>query len=254
MHNEVSVIIPFKNSGADRYTNLLYVLNHLFTSTDFNIVICEQGTSSDFSKYSSNPRFKLFTQKSDLRFFGKSECFNFAVKNIKSEYLVLLDADIVIDLTKDFIVESLSKYKVVYPFNSIIDLTPEETLKYFSGELTLSDELKDRFRSGTICTGGVLFLKRSTYLDLGGFNEAFKSWGLEDDSFFAVANKKYPGEVFRYNGYCIHLAHELAYSQEYKTSDLYLRNNFLYAQVCGYNEKNISEYCIMQKILNKLGS
>ena len=37
-------------------------------------------------------------------------------------------------------------------------------------------------------------------------------------------------------------------------ASLYLRNNFLYAQICGYNEKNISEYCIMQKILNKLGS
>ena len=173
-----------------------------------------------------------------------------------------IDADIIIPkeyIQSDLIEDSLKNSKLVYPFSSIVDMSDAEARGFIKDESFIDlinvDIQKNRLRSGTRCYGGIWYMSRATYVELGGYDEGFKSWGGEDDCFAWIAIARYTQKNFkRLQETCYHLWHPHSNSQEYINSQEYKDVQFHKAKIMRThnNTENSPKYCKKQMFMNGL--
>ena len=258
-----SFLIPFHRGDDLRLRGVNLVLKHYLDNCDdaSEVVLCEQGTKTDFKQFENNPKFVYIHQPSEDK-FNKSLCWNYGFKQTKGEFIVGVDADIIVPsecISTDYIEMCLSNSRLFYPFDKIVDMTDLETRMFEKHPDTIEcfDLEKDvnRKRSGTRCTGGIWFISRKDYVTIGGFNQLFKTWGGEDDIFNWVSTSMF-GKVStqRSDGVCFHLYHNILNTSEYKESDDYNKNLTLRLNIMAdhFDEVTAPRYCKTQKFLNGL--
>lgn len=263
----VSFIIPYYNGDEYRLRNLLNVLDFYLehSSEDAEIILCEQISTIKYDvlkKYKQNPKFKYFNQKVSWKKFNKSSCWNHAVKKSTGKYIVGVDADIISDpslIKNDSILNYMSQYKLVYPFDSIVDLTYDEAISFTedSNFINLIDinASKDRVRKGTRCYGGIWYMSKEDYITMGGYNESFRSWGGEDDMFAWIFVAMFGMEnYYRIPTHCFHIWHPISNTMNYLMSSEYQEITNLKQHIMNsYYDKNTApKYCNTQKAINGL--
>ena len=229
--------------------------------SDSEVVVCEQISESDFSEFNDNPRFRHIKQHHNEK-FNKSLCWNYGFKQTRGKYIVGLDADIVMDaeyFKTDTIANALEQRKLVYPFANIVDMTDAEAQGFLKDDSfidLINDNIqKNRLRSGTRCYGGIWYMTRDAYVDMGGYDENFKSWGGEDDCFAWIATAYFGNDKFnRFRATCYHLWHPHTNTNDYLKSAEYnhIQSHKVSVMTKHTNAENSICYCKKQRFLNGL--
>ncbi len=234
-----SVIITCYNQAS----TLQFLLNSLSRQTidlsRFEVLIADDGSTDDSSKVSQVARtfpVRFITQ--DDQGYRKSKILNEAIRQAKYEYLVFLDADVILE--RHFLQDHLALSREGhFVCGRRVDLGPSISQKIksedviqgrfdgLSWEVLMSGVKKDsafvkrgirvpyfwlrkilRYDRPLDLLGSNLSLWKSDILEVNGFNEAFESyWGEDGDLFIRLKNvgKKIVGA----KGLCIqfHIYH-----------------------------------------------
>lgn len=172
--------------------------------------------------------------------YNISKAINEAVKKSTREVLLLIDADVIINL--ESIKKSMSiidEYKVVYPYDKLIRLSKpvtdyildNKTYKLNNINLDINCiEYKNPI-------SGNLMIKKELFKDAGGFDERFMGWGHQDIAFYLVINYL-SGSIYRIEQSSIyHMFH--GYEKAYKNNLQEEQNKVIKSQF--YNENKIKE-------------
>ena len=210
-YDKLTVVIPFRASKDDkRIENIKTVLNYLKFTGVKNVIISEEDNVSKMGNVVNEfiDEFEdiklLFTESYVL--FNKAIAINNGVKECKTPYVAIMDSDVLID--KKCFDESLylidQFYDFIYPFNRMVkqiyeDITDIENFDFDS----VDSELEIRLNAD----GGLLFCRKESLLNIGGYNEGYKGWGGEDNEIcFRINLSKY--SIIRLNNVLYHLYHE----------------------------------------------
>jgi hypothetical protein len=146
--------------------------------------------------------------------FSRGKAINIGVENSNRKYLVIVDADILIE--RAVIFESIrllneTEYKWIIPYNLYAGLTKESTdyiLSQCHDVFLKTLLLKSKtYITSHEPTGGITIIKHSDYLDVGGFDERLFGWGFDDNIFAHKANIIL-GSPARIDTYLYHMYHE----------------------------------------------
>lgn len=205
---KITYVIAYQHK-PDRLMNLRRVLEWLQPFQGLEIIIVEQDKYSKISEL--NLRVKHIFLKTDKP-FNKSWAFNVAASYVTTPIVIFGDSDLIMH-PQGFInaVQALDHYDVVNPYNSVIDLTPEEAMMDINSILQINrigrGEAADDIQKVPLC-GGIIMFKKEKLNQIGGWNQGFYGWGAEDD-FQSMKVKMYLNHITLPNK-CYHLYHDKA--------------------------------------------
>ncbi len=230
---------------ADRYFNLLRVLDWLYPFQGVEIIIVEQDTQPRLQY--KDLKCKYFFTKSDLP-YNRSWAFNVGLKEATTNSVVFGDSDMVMEpqLLINSIID-LQSYEAVKPFDKFIDLTKDEVnlplgqllniIRPGRGEL---DHQKTNFCSGQFAA------RKDSMIKIGGFPEEFVGWGGEDN---LVSDKISRFLKSKQNiGRCYHLWHH----QDPPDYKFYSKNLQILNELVALNNQQMSMY--IQSTIPLIGS
>ena len=189
MNKTFSIIIPFKNNDKSRERNLHFILNYYkkyLPSSE--IIVVEQNTHTDFLLTSDKVE-KYLKIKTNDNFFAKALLFNSGYNISRTDYIIMADADCVIDKN---ILENINEYyeyfdhHFVLPYNNeVYYLSEIETNRFIDdNDCNISQNQNKNVDGIKLASGGVGIISSSNFYKVGGFDERFKGWGAEDDAFY----------------------------------------------------------------------
>lgn len=177
--NGCSVIICVRNE--DRIKLLNKCINSIKKQKDisYEIIIVEEDDTQKFD-IKGKDITKIFI-KSKLP-FCKSKCFNAGVSISSYNCICGLDCDFILK-QEDFLIkgcEQLKKYHACFLADDIEYLNENGKC---SGETWKKDRANWQFH------GGSFFIRKESYINIGGFYEAFVGYGSEDTEFYTRVHK-----------------------------------------------------------------
>jgi predicted glycosyltransferase involved in capsule biosynthesis len=241
----ITYVIAYKHR-PDRLLNLRRVLEWLAPFQGMEIILVEQDKESKIAEL--NLRLKHIFIKSDLP-FNKAWAFNVATRYVKTPVIIFGDSDLIMNPSA-FInaANMLNMYDVVNPYNSVIDLTPQESMADINSILQINrigrGDAEDDIQKVPLC-GGIIMFKKEKLIEIGGWNEDFIGWGAEDD-FQSLKVKMYLTHTTVPNK-CYHLHHEKAKVD----MKLYERNLGILNHFANVNKEQMSNHINMTR--NKIG-
>ena len=230
-----SIIIGFRNAVADRLRNLKYTINYYKKHLpDCKIIIVEQDSKTDLTDVLDKiDKYVYVNTNGD--FYSRSLGFNQGFNVSNTDYVILADADCLLQVNflnnihqhySDF-----DKYFVIPYSNPVYYLSKEETESFIdNNEDNLGLNSNRKVSSLRNASGGIGILSSDNYYRIGGFDERFRGWGVEDDAFhnkaieFNLTSKRIGGEM-------VHLYH----SDSFKGNDNYGNNISVYDNDYGKN-------------------
>lgn len=257
---DLTIVIPYKGSQDVRKINLRIVLDYLVYINIKNIIISEEydhEPTTDWILDEYKNKFsilKLISTKTD-GLFSRSNLINKGVEESPTSFICIQDGDVV--LPKEIFECSLnlldSGFDLVYPFNRKVDqiLDKQSFIKNYDFEKA---SIKSEFRPNS--DGGMQFVKKESFMKIGGYNTSFKGWGSEDNEFILrviLGDLKFT----RLNNSLYHLKHEKEIATKnnddlliksyklYHTNDvnaLINQNEYLMNASLKYNEKYAEFY------------
>lgn len=204
-------IVPVYKFTRERERNFWFVLRKLL-STGCSIIIVEQKSTDDppglenrLSQSCNSPDLYYYNIIIDDNKIHKSRLINHGVSKATTPFVWVNDADCFLnfnDIIKDIDVES----PFVRPFGDCINLTEEETYKILSDKPCNLD-FEDTSRRHIRLYGALSFIfKVDDFISIGGMNEEFIGWGLEDYDLNDRVSLGYHVNVM-YNHRGVHLYH-----------------------------------------------
>ena len=174
-----SFIVPYRNRETVRVKNCLQsILNQTFK--DFEVIftdygsdlprqqeiemLCKQLGQVDYTYYDTR-----------YQFWSRAHAINLGIRKAKGDYLIIVDIDLIYspyfaEELKNMVSEkSFIQYQCYY--------LPQEFTNYDSLDF------KKQYSFNTSTThigGGLIIIPRKSMLAIGGFDEYFKVWGVED--------------------------------------------------------------------------
>ena len=197
-------IISYRHSG-ERFNNLKRTLEWINSFSGADVIVVEQDKHSKI-KDIKLPCRHIFL-KSNMP-FNKSWGFNVGLKYANSNLIVFGDSDLIMN-PQEFIksVQMLDQYEMVNPYNSVIDLNPQESNSGLDQIMTINRAGRGEtdIQKVPLC-GGICIFRREAIHKIGGWHEDFIGWGGEDD-FQSVKVKNFL-TFYENNAKCYHLYHE----------------------------------------------
>lgn len=203
INESLTVIIPVFRMSMLRERNFWYVVQNM-RLTGVNILIAEQRITG-FSRVLAQ---KIDDLRADnIEYCGldvddhrihKSKLINYAVDHVKTPYVWVNDADCIMDFPK--VLKTLVlDCDFIRPYKAGVDLTEQETQQLIESG---SDHVKitDKARRNVKVYGALSFIfKKDAFNNIGGMNEKYVGWGLEDFELrHRVLSKKYQIKVMKH--------------------------------------------------------
>ncbi|WP_199874183.1 galactosyltransferase-related protein [Paraclostridium bifermentans] len=169
--NNLSIIIPFKTDGKDRERNWNWLKK----------------------RYQAlMPEAELCIDDLDVTPYCKSASINNAVRKSNREILLIVDADIIMnvgDLEKA--VKEVYDKGIVAP-SRLIKFSENATNKILqSNNFNIDDSLIDiNTQVFNSISSGICIIKKEIFKKCGGYDEKFKGWGNEDVVYLITVSKK----------------------------------------------------------------
>lgn len=197
-------IISYRHSN-ERLANLKRTLDWINGFTGAEIIVVEQDSHSKIADL--HLKCKHVFVKSKMP-FNKSWGFNIGLKMANSGIIVFGDSDLIMESEK-FIeaVKMLESYEMVNPYNSVIDLTPQESSQGLESIAKISRPGRGEtdIQKVPMC-GGICIFRREAINRIGGWDQNFIGWGGEDDfQSFKVKNFL---TSYENTAKCYHLYHD----------------------------------------------
>jgi len=180
----ISYIIPYRN--ADKRNNSINtVLNNIRAQRFPNIemIVAEQDFATKCDINTMYPiQYLLSKSMNPAQQFCKGAAFNLGASNAHFN-LILHDADIIVPRNYTALLyDILLNDESCHLGKQVLYLTEESTNNVNNiNKVTITeqcDHAVDYFE------GGSLAIRKSTYIDVGGFDENFKAYGCEDCDFY----------------------------------------------------------------------
>jgi len=177
----ISYVVPCRL--VDRLDSIKTVISCIIGQSFpvINVHLVEQDASKNLDSI-KNVNYH-FSKNATSLLFNKSQAFNLGVKKSVDDSVILHDADMIMNCgyTKS-IYEMLLEYDSVHLSSKVLYLDKEST-----NRLNISHSMFDDYRYERLVDyfeGGSLACKIKSYWDVGGFNEDFKGYGVEDCDFY----------------------------------------------------------------------
>jgi len=230
-----SVIIGFRNSIPDRLRNLIYTIKYYKKHLpDCTLIVVEQDTRADLSEVIDKIDKHVYVNTGN-DFYSRSLGFNQGFNVSNSDYVILADGDCLLDVNflnniHDYYAEFNSLFVIPY-INPVYYLSKEETENFIlNNEDNNGSNSHRKTNALTNASGGVGIISSDNFYRVGGFDERFRGWGVEDDAFhnkcieFNLRSKRLGGEM-------VHLYH----ADSFKGNDNYGNNVSIYDNDYGKN-------------------
>jgi len=179
----LSYVIPVRDIG--RTDSIKTVVDNIraqrFPVLDITVV--EEDHSQQVKVSRLEPVNFKFLRCKRGQHFNKSKAFNFAVMNAEHNDVILHDGDILVDSWySQEIYNLLAKHDGIHIGREVLYLTADYTNKVIAN-YKIDKDGECSHQVGYF-EGGSLACKRTTYCNIGGFNEDFEGYGCEDCDFF----------------------------------------------------------------------
>lgn len=200
----ISYIIPCRM--VDRIDSIKTVVQCMIGQSFpvINIFLVEQDNKENLNNI-SNVNY-ILSKNVDSELFNKSQAFNVGVNACVDDIVILHDADMMssCDYTTH-IYDMLNKFDSIHVSSNVLYLDKNSTEIVNKNQRFLDDLKYERIVN--YFEGGSLACKRSTYWSIGGFNQDFKGYGVEDcDFYYRLSNGSNFSRTNDFN--LIHLWHD----------------------------------------------
>lgn len=180
----VTFVTPIRDIG--RSDSIRTVLNNIRAQRFpvIEMILVEQDYEKKFHLGQVEPiKYQFVQSHSHNQDFNKSKAFNTAMLDVTSDFVILHDADIVVqgDYTKQ-VIDILRDYEGCHIGARVMYLDTQST-----AQMSHSCKLDRTYtceRAVGYFEGGSIGFRKSAYYKIGGFNEAYEGYGCEDCDFF----------------------------------------------------------------------
>ena len=258
---DTTFIIPFKRDFKERQQNLEILINYISKNFLTNIVVFEFDVASIQKDVLSTLKYKTnltwYFCKSN-KMFSRTIVTNFCIDKIDTPVIVLNDVDCI---SSNVLAYKLCETKII---NNEIDLihpfcSPPGTISYSQkdkDELVENDFVlkpNDSFEIEQLSPpGGIVFINKSKYHDIGNENIYFISYSPEDcERIYRFSKLGYKVEEHNFcygpinnsiDSALIHMEHPKTPENSNKTK-LFKANNDLFECLKILSCENYNEYC-----------
>jgi len=220
---DVTFLFLIRLDSIQRLENILIVIEKLNNYFYTNINVCESASYNNgiLKKMLNTKTNYLFVEDKDP-ILHKTKYFNQMTQCVKTPFLAIWDADIVID--KKAIFESVKKLRddeadVVYPYNGqCLEISPiirNYYIKKKNSQFLLRQKGKLDLLYPHLLAGGAVFIKTQKYIDCNMENEKYYGWGNDDfDRYFRFIGFDY--RIYRVDTYLFHLWHPRGDNSKYR--------------------------------------
>jgi hypothetical protein len=216
-------IIGYRHNIA-RLNNLRRVLDWINGFSGVEVILVEQDKHPKINHL--NLRAKYVFTKTNLP-YNRSWAFNVGLKYSTSNLIVFGDSDLIMH-PDDFIngLKSLDQYEMLSPYNSVLDLNPQESTLPLEEIVKISRPGRGETDNQKInISGGISMFKKDAIYKIAGWSEDFIGWGGEDD--FQTIKVQHFLKWTELKAKCYHLYHDKAHpDQKWYQRNLNLLNKF----------------------------
>jgi glycosyltransferase involved in cell wall biosynthesis len=178
-----SFIVPYRNRDALRVQNCLQSIDNQSIREDIEIVFVDYGSLASSQSMAENlcgqfATVRYFYFNTQYQFWSRAHAINLGVQKAKGEYIIIVDVDLVYppnfasELKKKIDEQSFVQYQCYY--------MPENQKDYTNIDFTKSYPYKI---SSIDFAAGLIALPSKKMYEIGGYDEYFKVWGVEDMDF-----------------------------------------------------------------------
>lgn len=201
----ISYIIPCRNYERTDSIETIILSVKAQKYPHIEIIVSEQDLSSRLSKKAA-PYKHILASTSVSHLFNKALAFNMGVKEAKGEILVLHDADIIANdfYTSDVADIMKNQQRCACHLGKTVVYTNQSSAAMINNVGIVGGYPKIERVVGYF-EGGSLACTKDYYWEIGGFNEDFWGYGVEDCEFYA--RLKYKGFVENRHHVFLHLHH-----------------------------------------------
>jgi len=199
----LTVIIPIRLQKDTEYyiERLGYVNCDNKRPSNIDILVIDDGSEKNYSKEiekeCSNNNYYYYRIDTELEDFNISRSRNVGGVLANSKYIMFLDIDIMVypnfflDITNEINIQFRKKYENDLIVIGVLYLTKEGTEEYIKTRESIKKSLfisylldydKRKFTHDAPVSS-INIMSRLYFLQIGGFNESFNKWGLEDSEF-----------------------------------------------------------------------
>jgi hypothetical protein len=151
--------------------------------------------------------------------FNRSRARNEAFRKSIGDIIIVADADTLFQhqhMTSsiDVTVRSVNSVGYVLPYSVYYNASQEWTDRYPGGRITEPRQSEYEHRL-TTSESGVLVTTRANFEKVRGYDERFRGWGYEDNS-FCLALRALCGNPYRVPGFVVHLWHPVTESVRFE--------------------------------------
>lgn len=246
----ISIIFPAKNEGE----NVKKTLESLYASQTeypFEVIVINDGSTDhccEFLKNKQDKRISLF----ETNGVGAANARNIGAQKAAGEYFIFCDAHLQFeDWWIDRLIEPLITKKTDATAPAIASFDKPDFIGYgqtlkFNLRIKWNQRQKDLFET-PILPGGCFAIPKDVFLDVGGFETGFRTWGQED---IELSIKLW---LFGYRCHCqpnVKVLHLFRRAHPYKVSYNDVYYNLLRMAYSHFNKERI-EKCKKLIIHNK---
>lgn len=176
----LTYVIPYRFQ-MDRILNLRRVIDWLSGFSGIEIIIVEQDSHSKISHLNLKANVVFIKNSGN---FNKNWALNVGLKRAQTNTIAFGDSDLIMHpehLIKSL--EELGNYEYVNPYQSVIDLDPNESSLPLGNILSIDrpGRGENDHQKVPMC-GGINLFRKDALIKIGGFPENFWGWGAEDDA------------------------------------------------------------------------
>jgi hypothetical protein len=237
--SDVTFIIPVKYDHPHREENLLLNILHLQKYFNTNIIVGEIG--NHFKWLGNHVNYVNF----DLSKFHRTKMLNEMTLLTDTPYIINWDADIFISPVQIWqAVDMLrSGTDFVYPYDgrfARVPRTERKTIAKYLDVGMLKSNYSGMNKGDMVSVGGAIAYNKQSFINAGGENENFVSYGAEDlERYYRFKTLGY--KVERIKGALYHLDHAITIDSSNKHED-FEANKKEYDKVSRMNKQELELY------------
>lgn len=175
----LSFIIPYRNRETERVIRCLQSLQNQKTDSEFEIVLADYGSDEAEQKaietICRNLGVTYIYYNSRRQFWSRAHAVNIGITAASGQYLVIVDIDLIYPphfaaaMLQKIDEQSFVQYQCYYLPPEVSDYERLDFDKSYPYPVNSISE-----------SGGLIAVPRHAMYEIGGFDEYFKVWGVED--------------------------------------------------------------------------
>jgi len=245
--NKLSILIPVRIDSEERLENLRLVTSYLALNFNCEIIVLEADRSPKVDKNDLPREIIYHFIRDEKESFHHTRYNNRLLSMSTKPYIAFYDTDVVLTIQQIadayYSLES-DTADVVYPYDGVF-VAVDSLLKKMFGKAMDINFLVRNERKLTIATkrsvGGCVLMDKRKYLEAGGDNENFSSWGPEDlerwkrMKVLGYRISRIPGSIF-------HLPHPRNADSGYRSIDQRYVLFEEYIRICSMSPARLRKY------------